>query len=516
MRTLRNYVQDQWIEGTAPFATLHNAFTEESCAQASVNGVDVSAAMAHARKVGGSSLRNMSFAERGAMLKRMSEVIHGARDELIALAQENSGNTRGDAKFDIDGASGTLAYYASLGRKMGDNNWKLDGEQLRITRSARFVGQHIWVARRGVAVHINAFNFPAWNMCEKLACALLAGMPVYTKPATATAIVSERIVALWVEANVVPAGVVSLHCGSAGSMLDHVRSQDCVVFTGSGDTGRLIRAHEAVIAHNVPVNIEADSLNVAVLAPDVKPDSDTFWMFISDVARDMTQKAGQKCTAIRRIIIPESATEAVVEALADRLDQQILGSPYERPTTVGPLATASQKRDIQAGIAALSEHAKQVWGQNVQVPDTGYFVAPGLYLVQGGVDAPFVHEHEVFGPIATIVPCSGTAEDVIDIVAAGGGGLVASMYTNDRTWGREVILGIAPWNGRIHWGSKKVHDQSSGPGTVLPTLVHGGPGKAGGGEELGGERGLNFYWQRTALQGDRALFDKLFPSEKVE
>lgn len=514
MRTLKNYVEGRWVEGDAPHSPLYNAVTGEPCAQTSTTGLDVNAALQFARKTGGANLRAMTFAERGALLKQLSEVIHGARDELIALAQENSGNTRGDAKFDIDGAIGTMAYYAHVGKKMGNVTVQLDGSAIQLTRSPRLVGQHIWTPRRGVAVHINAFNFPAWNMCEKLACALLAGMPVYSKPATATAVVSERIVQLWDAANVLPEGALSLHCGSAGDLLDHLNAQDCIVFTGSGDTALKIKGHKNILQRNIPVNVEADSLNAAILGPDITPDSDTFQMFLGDVSKDIIQKAGQKCTAVRRIVVSEAQVEFVSEALIDRLEQSVIGNPTERATTVGPLATAAQKRDIQAGIDELSKHATLVWRHASAIPEAGYYVAPALYQVTGGAEASYVHEHEVFGPVATIVTSTGEAEDVIDIVAAGGGGLVASVYSDDRKWTKEVLLGIAPWNGRILWGSKKIHEQSPGPGTVLPTLVHGGPGKAGGGEELGGERGLAFYWQRTAIQGDRALLERTFPGKE--
>ena len=300
------------------------------------------------------------------------------------------------------------------------------------------------------------------------------------------------------------------------TFLDHLNAQDCIVFTGSGDTALKIRGHQNVLRQNIPVNVEADSLNAAILGPDISPDSDTFQMFLGDVAKDITQKAGQKCTAVRRIIVSESQFDFVAEALIDRLEQSVMGDPTERATTVGPLATAAQKRDIQAGIDALAEHASLVWRHEGEVPEAGYYVAPALYKVTGGASAEYVHEHEVFGPVATLVPCSGDADEVVDIVAAGGGGLVASVYSDDRKWTKEVLLGIAPWNGRILWGSKKIHEQSPGPGTVLPTLVHGGPGKAGGGEELGGERGLRFYWQRTAIQGDRSLLERTFPASKAE
>jgi 3,4-dehydroadipyl-CoA semialdehyde dehydrogenase len=508
MRVVRSYLQDRWVSGSDSGATLYNAFTGEAIATASTTGLDLRAALAHARDVGGPALRKMSFAERGELLRRMSEVVHGARDELIELARENSGNTRSDAKFDVDGASGTLAFYAGLGKRLGDKTFLVDGAAEPVLRSPRFVGQHVWMPRHGVAIHINAFNFPAWGLGEKAAVALLAGMPILAKPATATALVTARIVELWVEKAGLPAGAVSLLCGSAGDLLDHVGPQDVIAFTGSGDTGRTIRSNPAVLRHNVPVNVEADSLNAAVLGPDAEPGSETFQMFVNDVSKDMTQKAGQKCTAIRRVLVPEALAEAAIEAISDRLAQAVMGDPDERATTVGPLATASQQKDIRAGLAKLGESATRVYGDPDSAPAKGYFIAPQLYRDDRGADAPFVHDHEIFGPVATVLPWAGDAETAVKIVAKGGGGLVTSIYSDDVAWAREMLLGIAPFHGRIQWGSKKVHDQGAGPGTVLPNFVHGGPGKAGGGQELGGERGMTFYMQRTAIQADRALLER--------
>ncbi|MFK7931658.1 MAG: 3,4-dehydroadipyl-CoA semialdehyde dehydrogenase, partial [Myxococcota bacterium] len=501
MQTLRSYLGDEWVGGAAPASILHDAVTGEPIAETSTKGLDLKAALHHARTVGGATLRAMTFAQRGALVKRLGGVIHAHRDELIELNQKNSGNTRGDAKFDIDGASGTLNYYGGLGERMGDRTFVLDGDQERFSRSKRFLAQHVSVPRRGVAIHINAFNFPAWGLGEKAAVALIAGMPVLSKPATATALVTARIFELWAEEAELPPGVVALLCGSAGDLLDHVGPQDVIAFTGSGDTGRKIKGHPAVLRHNVKVNIEADSLNAAVLGADVEVGSDTFEMFAADVVRDMTQKAGQKCTATRRIFLAKDRVDEVLEVLTDRLDQAVVGDPTQRVTTVGPLATAAQKRDILAGIDTLSAHAERVWGDPSAAPDNGFYVAPALFRTDKGVDAPFVHEHEVFGPIATVVTWDGSADGVVEQVALGGGGLVCSLYTDDADFGGSVVLGLAPWHGRIYWGSRKVADQGSGPGTVMPGLVHGGPGKAGGGEELGGSRGLAFYWQRCAVQG---------------
>ena len=506
MRTLRCYLQDQWVEGNAPSATLYDATTGDPVATASTRGLDLHAALAHARSVGGAALRSMTFAERGAMLKGMADVIHAHREELIDVSR-HGGTTRGDAKFDIDGAAGTLSWYAYLGKTLGDRTFLLDGAQEKVLRSSRFVSQHVRVPRRGVAIHINAFNFPAWGTAEKAAAALLAGVPVVTKPATATAALTERIVALWVSSGVVPAGAISLVCGSVGDLLDHVGPQDCLAFTGGSETARKIRAHEAVIANNVRVNIEADSLNAWVLGPDLEPGSDTFQMFVNQMVRDLTQKCGQKCTAVRRVLVPDGIIDAVVEALVERLSAVVVGDPADKTTEIGPAATASQQASVQKGIAQLAEHCQRVW-QAESIPEGGYYVRPSLFRSDAGLNTPFVHEHEVFGPVATLLTWDGGAQAAIDMVSAGGGGLVCSVYTDDKTWGGEVVMGLAPWHGRVHWGSRKVHDQSPGPGTVLPNLVHGGPGKAGGGEELGGVRGVHFYMQRTAIQADRGLLEK--------
>ena len=508
MHLLKSYLQDAWVAGAEPQTPLLNATTGQPCAQTSSRGLDLGAALRHARQVGGANLRRMTFAERGELLSQLSGAIHAQRDALIEIGRINSGNTRGDAKFDIDGASGTLAFYANLGKQLGDRTFLCDGEQIRFSRSSRFLGQHILTPRLGAAIHINAFNFPAWNLCEKLACALLAGVPVLAKPATATAWLAVRIVELWAEQNLLPSGALSLLAGPAGDLLDHVQAQDCIVFTGSGDTGRAIRSHAQVLAHGVPVNVEADSLNAAVLGPDVAPDSDTFTMFIQDVAREMTQKAGQKCTAVRRIVVPQQSEAAVRAALVERLGDTVPGDPQAAETTMGPLATPAQQRDVAAGIAALQQTAELVW-RGPNPPAQGCFVAPQLYASKAGKDAKFVHDHEIFGPVATLLSCDGSAGEVVGIVARGGGGLVCSVYSDDAAWSREVLLGVAPWHGRIYWGSAKVSDQGTGQGAVLPGLVHGGPGKAGGGEELGGERGLRFYWQRTAIQGDTQLLKQI-------
>jgi oxepin-CoA hydrolase/3-oxo-5,6-dehydrosuberyl-CoA semialdehyde dehydrogenase len=513
MITLKSYLRGEWVEGQGEPRTLVNPTTGEPVATAGTGGIDFGPVVEHARSEGGPALRAMTFAERGAMLKALSKAIHGAREELIEASILNGGTTRGDAKFDIDGASGTLAFYAGLGKKLGDATILAeDGEQL--TQSARFFGKHVWVPLRGVAVHVNAFNFPAWGLAEKAAVALLAGVPVISKPATATALLAVRVMEKLLEADVLPPGALQLVTGGTGNLLDHLGPQDALAFTGSSDTGRKLRGLDPVLSRSTRVNVEADSLNAAVLTADV--DDDTYQMFLRDVVTEVTQKAGQKCTATRRVFVHESLVDRVQEDLGERLAQIPVGNPASKGVRMGPLATAQQRDDYLAGVAKLQESgAKIVWGdpkpgELVDAdPSKGFFVGPVVLRADEPAKADAVHEHEVFGPCTTLMPFAD-ADEVVDLVARGGGGLVASVYGDDRELLPKLVLGLAPYNGRILMGSKKVADQAISPGLVLPSCVHGGPGRAGGGEELGGERGLHFYMQRCAVQGDRALLDKFF------
>jgi oxepin-CoA hydrolase/3-oxo-5,6-dehydrosuberyl-CoA semialdehyde dehydrogenase len=365
-----------------------------------------------------------------------------------------------------------------------------------------------------VAVHVNAFNFPAWGLAEKAACALLAGMPVLSKPATSSALVAHRIMELLAEAKALPEGALQLLVGGVGDLLEHLGPQDVVAFTGSSETGVKIRSLAPVIRHSVRVNVEADSLNAAVLGPDVAAGDETYELFLKDVVRDMTQKAGQKCTAIRRVLVPAPVADRVRDDLVDRLSAIVVGNPAHEKVRMGPLATAAQRDDVREGIGALARDGRLVFGTaEVEAvgapPGKGFFVGPALVELEEGAEAPAVHGREVFGPAATIVPYSGRAEEAAAITARGQGGLVSSVYSEDAAFTTEVVLGLAPFHGRVFLGSAKIAEQSPGPGTVLPQLVHGGPGRAGGGEELGGLRGLAFYRQRVALEGSRPLIEKL-------
>ena len=514
MIALRSFLGGRWVAGQGALHTLVNPATEEPLAQAGSGGIDLGAALEFARRRGGPALRELTFAQRGALLKAACDLLTAHREELLDLAVANGGNTRSDAKFDVDGATFTLAAYADIGKALGEARVLVDGEGVTLGRSPRFHGQHLMVPRRGVAVHINAFNFPAWGTAEKAAVALLAGMPVLFKPATSSALVAHRMMELLAEKAMLPEGALSLLVGSVGDLLHHLEPQDVVAFTGSSDTGAKIRSLESVIRNSVRVNVEADSLNAAVLGVDVEPGSETYELYLKDVVRDMTQKAGQKCTAIRRVLVPAARAERLRDDLIERLRAVTVGNPAHDGVRMGPVATADQQRDVRAGIDLLARDGRLVFGtaesKPVGVPEgKGFFVSPALVELEAGADGVHVHSHEVFGPAATVIPYAGGPTEAAELVSRGRGGLVSSVYSEDQAFVTEVVLELAPYHGRIFLGSAKIAEMSPGPGTVLPQLVHGGPGRAGGGEELGGRRGLAFYMQRVALEGSRPVIEKV-------
>ncbi len=513
MQLLGSYLSGTWSHGAGSRATLVNPATEAPLAEVANGGHDLEAAFHYARETGARGLGELTFAERAALLGQLAAAIHGAREELLALAIANGGNTRGDAKFDVDGGGVTLSHYADLGAKLGGKTLLADGESLQIGRTARMAGQHVWTRRRGVAVHINAFNFPGWGLCEKLAPALLAGMPVISKPATATALVAHRMVELF--APLLPPGALQLLVGPAGVLLDHCRPGDVVAFTGGSATARTLRSHAVLAQHAVRLNVEADSLNAAVLGPDVELSSETGGLFLADVVRDMTQKTGQKCTAIRRVIVPAARAAEVHEAMRDRLASLVVGDPTTDGVRMGPLATAQQLRDVREGIARLARETTSVHGGDGEVTPIGvpagkgYFVGPVVRATDDPLGCAALNDFEVFGPVTTIGSYDGTADTAVAFIARGEGCLVSSAYSDDREWTSRFVGGAGAWAGRLYLGSGKMAAQSPGPGTVLPSLVHGGPGRAGGGEELGGERGLHGYMQRVALEGDASVLKAL-------
>lgn len=503
MQELRSYVGGRWVSGSGAPQQLVNPATEEPIASASSEGIDLGAALDYGRRTGGPALRALSFAERGALLKSIADAMQAERDSLLSLGIVNGGNTRSDAKFDVDGAIATLLEYAQLGASLGARHLLLDGEGIQLGRSARFHGQHIFAARQGIALHVNAFNFPAWGFAEKAAAALLAGMPVLSKPATSSAMLAHRIMELICEKRLLPEGALSLLVGAPRELLTHAGAQDVVAFTGSGDTGAKIRALPNVLRNSVRVNVEADSLNAAVLGPEAEPRSDMYELFLKDVVRDMTQKAGQKCTAIRRVLVPRPLLAAAREDLAELLGAVRVGDPADEEVRMGPLATASQRAEALEGVRLLCTEGKALFGDGEKLPGKGYFMSP--VLLEAREDAKLVHEREVFGPVASLIAYEA---DPAEIVARGNGGLVSSVYSDDTAFVERLVLGIAHCNGRVFIGHPKI-ELSPGPGTVLPQLVHGGPGRAGGGEELGGMRALGFYLQRVALEGPRPLITKL-------
>ncbi len=514
---LENRVEGGWKRGTGKQATLHDPASGEAIAQCGTGGIDMRSALAYAREVGGPALRAMTFAKRAAMLAAVSKAIFAARDALLDLEIRNGGNTRKDAKFDVDGSTATLSAYAEWGARLGDAHVMADGEGLTLGRTPRFWGQHVLVPRHGVAVQVNAYNFPAWGFAEKAATAWLAGMPVLVKPATATAMVLERIVRLLVDGKVVPEGALSSLCGSAGDLLDHLGGQDVLAFTGSADTGYTLRSKESLLRRSVRVNVEADSLNSAVLAPDVEPGSETWNLFLRDVVTDVTQKAGQKCTAIRRILVPAARVAEVEADLVARLAAVKVGHPAHPDVGMGPLATASQLEDVRSGTRRLLGECEAVFG-SLDAPTLvgvekgkGYFFGPVLLRSRDTRASRLVHEHEVFGPVATLLPWDGDAAGAVELLRRGEGSLVASVFSDDREFHRHLVVEAGPWHGRLYLGSSGMAGQALGPGTVLAGSIHGGPGRAGGGEELGALRGLTLYQQRVALQGDRAVLEKIVP-----
>ncbi|MGE0640908.1 MAG: 3,4-dehydroadipyl-CoA semialdehyde dehydrogenase [Thermoanaerobaculia bacterium] len=513
MKTLRSHLAGKWHEADRDFQTLCNPSNEQPLARASSTGADFGLALLYARERGGPNLRTLTFAKRGEILKDLAKRFREQRDELMALSCAVNGTTAGDGAFDIDGAGGSLAYYGNLGIAIGPERLLADGEGAQLGKTEAFWSAHALAPRNGVAIHINAFNFPAWGFAEKFACAFLAGVPTITKPATATALVTERMIEIAVESGLLPEGALQLIVGSTGDLLDKLEPQDVVAFTGSAATAQSLRSRPTVLASGARWNVEADSLNAAVLAPDVALGSPTFEKFVKDVAKEMTQKAGQKCTAVRRILVPAELADAATEALVARLAKVVTGDPADPRVTMGPLATAAQLRDALDGVAELLATAKLVHGTGARANGVGaeagkgFFLEPTLLRTDYPLEKTPIHWREVFAPVATILPYSGAAAEAAKIVALGGGSLVTSCYADDGKWLSEFVGRSAALQGRIYLGSAV--SEGFGSGAALPQSLHGGPGRAGGGEELGGIAGLRLYQQRVALQGTRDVVEAL-------
>jgi 3,4-dehydroadipyl-CoA semialdehyde dehydrogenase len=492
---LESYVEGAFAHGAAPASRLIDPVSGATIALAGTAGIDLAAALRYARDIGGPALRGMTYAERGALLARIADTLAARKDDWYAIAARNSGNTAADAAIDVDGAIATLRYYARLGGTIGGATMLADGASIRLSREPTFVGLHIGTSLEGVAIHINAFNFPAWGLWEKAAVALLAGVPVFAKPATATALLPAAMVRAVVDGADLPAGALSLLCGPAGALLDHVAPGDAIAFTGSAETGDAVRFHPRVRAGGVCVNVEADSLNAAILGPDAAADSASFAFFVREVVREMTVKAGQKCTAIRRVLVPEAIADAVGSAIAEAL----------AGVTMGPLVSPEQGDAVRAALVQVSGETTVVYA-GAPAASGNSFAGPTLLRAIG--DAPLVHEVEIFGPVATIVPYREAGE-AFALARRGGGSLVASVFSADAEFLADAVRRLAPAHGRVLLVDPSIGDTQTGHGLVLPMLIHGGPGRAGGGEELGGIRGLRFYHQWTAIQGPQRVVDAI-------
>jgi len=504
-RVLESYVGGAWVKGTGTGQTLLDAATGAPVARIDSSGVDFAGALGYGREVG-RRLRKLSFHERAGMLKALGQKLMELKEEFYAESLA-TGATRADGWIDIEGGAGTLLSYASKARRELPNTRVLvDGDVERLSRDDSFSAQHILTPLEGVAIHINAFNFPVWGMLEKVAPTFIAGMPSIVKPASQTAYLTELVVRRIVESGILPEGAIQLIAGSTGDLLDHVTEQDVVTFTGSAWTGRKLKTSPAIVENSVRFTMEADSLNASILGPDAGPGTPEFDLFVKEVAREMTVKAGQKCTAIRRVMAPRAHTQALIAALGERLGKTALGDPSNEATRMGPLASLDQRREVRERIRELQQEAEIVAGDPDDVrlasgdAEAGAFLNPVVLYAEGALGKSAIHDVEAFGPVSTVMPYDDI-EEAVALAKRGRGSLVASVFTDDKSVAEEVVLGLAPFHGRVLIGNRLSARSSTGHGSPLPVLVHGGPGRAGGGEEMGGVRGVKHYMQRTAVQG---------------
>jgi oxepin-CoA hydrolase / 3-oxo-5,6-dehydrosuberyl-CoA semialdehyde dehydrogenase len=514
-RKLESYAAGRWFQASDDGKPLLDAATGEEVARISSNGLDLREMTAYARTVGGPAIRSLTFHERAGLLKALAKHLSdpeaGIKDELYDLSA-STGATRRDSMVDIDGGFGTLFSFASKGvRELPNDTLVTDGNLEQLGRGGTFVGQHVYTSRPGVGVQINAFNFPVWGMLEKLAPAFLAGLPSIVKPAAQTAYVTELAVRRVIESGILPEGALQLLCGSPAGLLDELTVQDSVAFTGSAHTAGMLRTHTNVMHGGVQLGVEADSLNCSVLGPDVTVDDPEFDLFVKEVVAEMTVKAGQKCTAIRRAIVPSSSADAVIEAVRDRLAKVTVGNPRHEDVRMGALVSLEQREEVRKAIQSLRASGEVVFGDpegfnGVELvdgdPERGAFLSPVLLRADRGAVEP--HDVEPFGPVSSVLSYDGL-DEAVELAARGRGSLVASVVTYDPEVARAVVLGLAPWHGRILVLDRDDAGESTGHGSPLPMLVHGGPGRAGGGEELGGVRAVLHHMQRTAIQASPAM-----------
>ena len=505
MIELDNYLAGRWQRGSGEGQQLTNPLDGRDLARVSTADLDLEDALQFARRQASPVLRSKTYAERAAMLSAIAGVLGDNRDAYYDISLQNSGSGKDDAAVDIEGAIFTLKTYASLGKKLGEATHLADGDSHSLSKTGDFAAAHFLLPVRGVAVLINAFNFPAWGLWEKAAGAILAGVPVLAKPATASCWLTQRMVADVIEAGILPEGALCVMCGSAGDLLDHLDASDVLSFTGSAETAERIRTHPNVVAHSVRVNVEADSINSAIIGTDVTADSEVFSLAVREIVREMTVKAGQKCTAIRRILVPESLADSLGEAVTSKLAKCTVGNPAEEGVRVGPLVNAAQVQAAREGVEKLCAESTVLFQGEA---DGGALFAPTLLRNDNGVEASCANDIEVFGPVATLMPYKDS-DDAIAIARRGGGSLVASVYSDDAGFIDTVVPGIADMHGRVMVVDSTVGKQHTGHGNVMPSCQHGGPGRAGGGEELGGLRALNFYHRRVVIQGSPRLLATL-------
>lgn len=500
--TLQNYAEGKWVAGAGGLAELRSAIDGEVVALTSSQGLDFAAMLKHAREEGGPALRALTFHQRALMLKALADALTAKKEALYELSY-NTGATKSDSWIDIDGGIGTFAVYQGKGRReLPNERILIDGNVEALSRNGTFQGLHVFTSLQGVAVHINAFNFPVWGMLEKLAPTFLAGVPAIVKPASATSYLAEAAVRVMLEANVLPKGALQLIVGSTGDLFDHLTTQDVVSFTGSAATANKLKAHPVIIRESVRFVAEQDSLNASVLGPDAKEDSPEFDLFIKEVVKEMTVKAGQKCTAIRRAMVPAALLDAAQAALATRLEKTVVGDPRDEATRMGALVSTSQRNDVREKIKEISADAAIVYGDPSGSPfnEKGAFLSPVLLRCENPWQARAVHDVEAFGPVSTLMPYKDAA-DAIALANRGKGSLVMSAFTYDTEFARDLVLGSGSFHGRIAFIDRDSAKESTGHGSPMPHMIHGGPGRAGGGEEMGGIRGVTHYMQRTALQG---------------
>lgn len=509
---LQNYALGQWIEGDGDGKQLFDASTGQVVAQASSAGLDFDAMLQYGRTVGNTNLRKMTFRERGLMVKKLALYLHSIKDKYYPISYK-TGATKMDSWIDIEGGIGNLFANASLRRQLGDQPFYTEGDVAPLSKNGTFIGHHILVPKRGVALHINAFNFPIWGMLEKCAVNWMAGVPAIVKPATLTSYLTEAMVQDIVASGILPDGAIQLICGSANGILDYVKMGDTVTFTGSAWTGHMLKAHPKLIEESVPFNLEADSLNCAILGEDAAPGTPEFDLFIKEVRREITVKCGQKCTAVRRIIVPEKYVEDVQKSLAAQLDKTVIGDPRTEGVRMGALAGKGQVEEVLERIGELAKEADIVYGTPGAAIEgldmtKGSFIKPVIFRADNPLTKTRIHEVEAFGPVSTIMPYN-KIDEAITLAQLGKGSLVCSITTFDDNIARDFVVGAATHHGRILVLNRDCAKESTGHGSPMPLLVHGGPGRAGGGEEMGGMRGIKHYLQRCAIQGSPTTISEI-------